>query len=103
MPISFTYIDVPLLSIGIPGLPRVIDALRTIMWPSSVQSEATRQRKSRARDLIGWALEEEGDDGLRALIPGKPAAVAETEAEASGAASKASKRKSRMQRETKKA
>ena len=38
------------------------------MWPSIVQSEATRKRKSRARDLIGWALEEEGDDGLRALI-----------------------------------
>ncbi|KAH9933210.1 uncharacterized protein BXZ73DRAFT_77369 [Epithele typhae] len=88
---------------GIPGLPRVIDALSTIMWPSLVQSAATRQRKSRARDLIGWALEEEADDGLRALIPDVPRAPPGVgpdldEAVAAGAAG-AAKRKSRMQRE----
>lgn len=54
--------------IGIPGLPRVIDALSTIMWPSLVQSDATRSRKSRARELLDWAREEEEDDGLKALV-----------------------------------
>lgn len=53
---------------GIPGLPRVIDALSTIMWPSLVQSEGNRNRRSRARDLLDWAREEEEDDGLRALV-----------------------------------
>ncbi|KAI0755231.1 hypothetical protein C8Q80DRAFT_419454 [Daedaleopsis nitida] len=83
---------------GIPGLPRVIDALSTIMWPSIVQSEATRKRKSRARDLIGWALEEEGDDGLRALITDPTAASASSEPAISETAATAT-RKSRMQRE----
>ncbi|PIL22815.1 hypothetical protein GSI_15510 [Ganoderma sinense ZZ0214-1] len=82
---------------GIPGLPRVIDALSTIMWPSIVQSEATKKRKSRARDLIGWALEEEGDDGLRALIA-NPSASPSAGASDSVAAAAAA-RKSRMQRE----
>ncbi|KAH9933213.1 uncharacterized protein BXZ73DRAFT_101176 [Epithele typhae] len=85
---------------GIPGLPRVIDALSTIMWPSLVQSAATRQRKSRARDLIGWALEEEADDGLRALIPDVPRDPLGAVPDADKAAeADAAKRKSRMQRE----
>ncbi|EJF63549.1 hypothetical protein DICSQDRAFT_154032 [Dichomitus squalens LYAD-421 SS1] len=82
---------------GIPGLPRVIDALSTIMWPSLVQSEATKKRKSRARDLIGWALEEEGDDGLRALIA-NPSASASSH-QAGNVPVAAAARKSRMQRE----
>ncbi|KAI0669244.1 hypothetical protein C8Q78DRAFT_1095594 [Trametes maxima] len=82
---------------GIPGLPRVIDSLSTIMWPSLVQSQATRQRKSRARELLGWALEEEADDGLRALIA-DPSASASTDPAPSIAAA-ANARKSRMQRE----
>ncbi|KAI0328906.1 hypothetical protein GY45DRAFT_1372025 [Cubamyces sp. BRFM 1775] len=82
---------------GIPGLPRVIDALSTIMWPSLVQSQATRQRKSRARELLGWALEEEADDGLRALIA-DPSSAASTDPTTAIAAA-ASERKSRMQRE----
>ncbi|KAL1950714.1 hypothetical protein VTO73DRAFT_5838 [Trametes versicolor] len=82
---------------AIPGLPRVIDALSTIMWPSIVQSQTTRQRKSRARELLGWALEEEADDGLRALIADPSASSADpTEAIAAAAANA---RKSRMQRE----
>ena len=68
------------------------------MWPSIVQSEATRKRKSRARDLIGWALEEEGDDGLRALISDPSATSASSEPTPS-IISAAAKRKSRMQRE----
>ncbi|KAI0357445.1 hypothetical protein OH77DRAFT_1399047 [Trametes cingulata] len=87
---------------GIPGLPRVIDALSTIMWPSLVQSQATRQRKSRARELLGWALEEEADDGLRALIADPASAAATTSSsDATTAASVAvtNARKSRMQRE----
>ncbi|KAI0647772.1 hypothetical protein C8Q79DRAFT_924871 [Trametes meyenii] len=82
---------------GIPGLPRVIDSLSTIMWPSLVQSQATRQRKSRARELLGWALEEEADDGLRALIADPSASISTDPAPAIAAAANA--RKSRMQRE----
>ncbi|KAI0786892.1 hypothetical protein C8Q75DRAFT_250040 [Abortiporus biennis] len=55
-------------SSDIPGLPRVIDALSTIMWPSLIQSDATRNRRSRARELLDWAREEEEEDGLRALV-----------------------------------
>lgn len=66
------------------------------MWPSLVQSQATRQRKSRARELLGWALEEEADDGLRALIP-VPTTPAAGPTQATPAAENA--RKSRMQRE----
>ncbi|KAF9644143.1 hypothetical protein BDM02DRAFT_3150788 [Thelephora ganbajun] len=54
-----------------PGLGRVIDALSTIMWPSMVQSSSSgsaSKRKSRARELLDWAREEECDDGLRALV-----------------------------------
>ncbi|KAI0693430.1 hypothetical protein C8T65DRAFT_667998 [Cerioporus squamosus] len=83
---------------GIPGLPRVIDALSTIMWPSIVQSDATRKRKSRARDLIGWALEEEADDGLRALIADPTVSSASSDP-ATSIAVVAAQRKSRMQRE----
>ncbi|KAI0373734.1 hypothetical protein BV20DRAFT_672240 [Pilatotrama ljubarskyi] len=88
---------------GIPGLPRVIDALSTIMWPSLVQSQAARQRKSRARELLGWALEEEADDGLRALIADPVAAAPTTSSPAAptaaGTSATANARKSRMQRE----
>jgi hypothetical protein len=41
------------------------------MWPSMVQpssSGSTSKRKSRARELLDWAREEEHDDGLRALV-----------------------------------
>ncbi|KAH9949343.1 hypothetical protein B0H21DRAFT_889798 [Amylocystis lapponica] len=34
---------------GVPGLPRVIDALSTIMWPSIAQSDATPSQELRAR------------------------------------------------------
>ena len=75
----------------------MIDALSTIMWPSIVQSEATKKRKSRARDLIGWALEEEGDDGLRALIANPSTSISADPTDTVAAAAAA--RKSRMQRE----
>jgi len=41
------------------------------MWPSMVQSASSgpaSERKSRARELLDWAREEECDDGLRALV-----------------------------------
>ncbi|KAK7690373.1 hypothetical protein QCA50_007031 [Cerrena zonata] len=75
-------------SSGIPGLPRVLDALSTIMWPNLVQSETTRNRKSRARELLDWARTEEENDGLQALVA-SPASEADADA----------KKKSRMQRE----
>ncbi|TFK52620.1 hypothetical protein OE88DRAFT_1725213 [Heliocybe sulcata] len=53
---------------GIPGLPRVVDALSTIMWPSMVQTQATRNRKSRAHDLLGLSDRDEEAEGLRALL-----------------------------------
>ncbi|KZT25391.1 hypothetical protein NEOLEDRAFT_1133763 [Neolentinus lepideus HHB14362 ss-1] len=53
---------------GIPGLPRVVDALSTIMWPSMVQTQATRNRKSRAHDLLGLSDRDEEADGLRSLL-----------------------------------
>ncbi|KZT64928.1 hypothetical protein DAEQUDRAFT_732027 [Daedalea quercina L-15889] len=81
---------------GIPGLSRVLDALSTIMWPSLVQSEATRARKSRARELLDWAQDEEGDDGLRALISGSGSAG---DISFSSDADTEQPRKSRMQRE----
>ncbi|GBE83120.1 hypothetical protein SCP_0501670 [Sparassis crispa] len=78
---------------GIPGLPRVVDALSTIMWPSLVQSDSTRQRRSRARELLDWARDEEEDDGLRALISDAGAS------EHAQTSSPRNERKSRMQRE----
>ncbi|KAH9908815.1 uncharacterized protein BXZ73DRAFT_84252 [Epithele typhae] len=45
---------------GIPGLLHVIDAMGATMWPSLIHA-------SRARDLIGWALEE-ASKGLYALM-----------------------------------
>ncbi|KAI0953567.1 hypothetical protein AcW1_007748 [Taiwanofungus camphoratus] len=80
---------------GIPGLPRVIDALSTIMWPSMVQTDSTRNRKSRARELLGWAREEEEDDGLRALISDN----VDTSGFSEELHSNADMKKSRMQRE----
>ena len=41
------------------------------MWPSMVHSSSSAsgsKRKSRARELLDWAREEEYDDGLRALV-----------------------------------
>ena len=41
------------------------------MWPSMVQSSSSgsaSKRKSRARELLDWAREEECDEGLRALV-----------------------------------
>ena len=58
------------------------------MWPTLVQSETTRNRKSRARELIGWARTEEENDGLQALVT-SPSSETDTDA----------KKKSRMQRE----
>ena len=75
---------------GVPGLPRVVDALSTIMWPSLVQSTATITRKSRARELLDWARQEEEDDGLRVL-------VASPDSEVPGADE--TKKKSRIERE----
>lgn len=80
----------------IPGLSRVVDALSTIMWPSLVQSESTRARKSRARELLDWARDEEGDDGLRALISGSGSAG---DVSFSSDGDGEQPRKSRMQRE----
>jgi len=54
-----------------PGLGRIVDALSTIMWPSMVQPSSSgpaSKRKSRARELLDWAREEEAEDGLRALV-----------------------------------
>ncbi|EED81027.1 predicted protein [Postia placenta Mad-698-R] len=82
----------------IPGLPRVIDALSTIMWPSMVQSDSTRNRKSRARELVGWAREEEEEDGLRALISDTLSASGSGGDMHPGGSGGAA-RKSRMQRE----
>ncbi|PCH39985.1 hypothetical protein WOLCODRAFT_68879 [Wolfiporia cocos MD-104 SS10] len=84
---------------GIPGLPRAIDALSTIMWPTIVQSESTRNRKSRARELLDWAREEEEEDGLRALISGDDSAHAHDDADPGADTSTTAVRKSRMQRE----
>ncbi|CCM01544.1 uncharacterized protein FIBRA_03600 [Fibroporia radiculosa] len=92
---------------GIPGLPRVIDALSTIMWPSLVQSESTRNRKSRARELLDWAREEEEDDGLRALITSEGLTgddlhtdhSDDDEPDEAGSEAPRAARKSRMQRE----
>ncbi|KZT09367.1 uncharacterized protein LAESUDRAFT_723119 [Laetiporus sulphureus 93-53] len=83
---------------GIPGLPRVVDALSTIMWPSLVQSESTRNRKSRARELLDWAREEEKDDGLRALISSEHDHDHDHDHPAPAGGSSVA-RKSRMQRE----
>ncbi|THG99596.1 hypothetical protein EW026_g2774 [Hermanssonia centrifuga] len=80
---------------GVPGLPRVIDALSTIMWPSLVQSAATSARKSRARELLDWARVEEADDGLRALISSND----DKEHEVGSSGADAAPKKSRMQRE----
>ncbi|KAI0338924.1 hypothetical protein BDW22DRAFT_1401015 [Trametopsis cervina] len=49
---------------GVPGLPRVIDSLSTIMWPSLVQSQRTTQRKSRAGDLLDWASMQDASGAL---------------------------------------
>lgn len=74
----------------------MLDALSTIMWPSLVQSESTSARKSRARELLDWARDEEGDDGLRALISGSESAG---DISFSSDGDGEQPRKSRMQRE----
>ena len=81
---------------GVPGLPRVIDALSTIMWPSMVQSKQTRNRKSKARELLDWAREEEENDGLRALVDLDSSSAAD---HAADIARVSADRRSRMQRE----
>ncbi|KAI0084808.1 hypothetical protein BDY19DRAFT_969270 [Irpex rosettiformis] len=55
---------------GVPGLPRVIDALSTIMWPSLVQTQRTSsRRKSRGGDLLDWAsMEDVSGTGGGALL-----------------------------------
>lgn len=43
------------------------------MWPTMVQSASTTARKSKARELLNWARDEEDHDGLRALVdPSEP-------------------------------
>lgn len=82
------------IPLGIPGLPRVVDALSTIMWPSMVQSQSTTKRKSKARELLDWAREEEEEDGLRALVDsGRP------NDDHSTSDSAEAQKKSRMQKE----
>ncbi|CAL1709776.1 unnamed protein product [Somion occarium] len=78
-------------SSGVSGLPRVIDALSTIMWPSLVQSDATESRRSRARNLLDWARAEDDEDGLQALVARSDPGV--------GAIHSADLKTSRMQRE----
>lgn len=56
------------------------------MWPSMVQTESTRARKSRAKELLDWARDTEGDEGLQSLI-------------STGTSDDPQARKSRMQRE----
>lgn len=76
------------------------------MWPSLVQSASTSTRKSRARELLDWAREEEADDGLRALISqaddhdhDHDHDHEDEHGHDGAAAAAAGKRKSRMQRE----
>ncbi|EIN12636.1 hypothetical protein PUNSTDRAFT_124399 [Punctularia strigosozonata HHB-11173 SS5] len=53
----------------IPSLPRVLDALSTIMWPSMVQAPATLARKSRgAHDLFTWGRSSSSADDIRAIL-----------------------------------
>ena len=86
-----------------PGLGRIVDALSTIMWPSMIQpsSEPASKRKSRARELLDWAREEESDDGFRALVqPSIDEAEGDTDNPPSSTPSVETKRKtSRMQKE----
>ncbi|KAI0693969.1 hypothetical protein BC835DRAFT_1306507 [Cytidiella melzeri] len=60
---------------GVPGLPRVIDALSTIMWPSMVQTQRTTQRKTRAGGLLDWASMEDasGTGGGAQLLQNRDA------------------------------
>ena len=80
---SLSIVWIPLTQfLATPGLCRIIDALSTIMWPSMVQSPASgpaSKRKSRARELLDWAREEEHDDGFRALVQ---TSIDETEGDA---------------------
>jgi hypothetical protein len=50
----------------IPCLPRVLDALGTIMWPSMVQSASSTRRRSRPANLL--ALDAMDESGLAALL-----------------------------------
>jgi len=90
------------LTDGVSGFPRIIDALSTIMWPSMVQSQHTHNRKSRARELLDWAREEEEHDGLRALVD-PDSSTSDHDGSlihsASGTTRISADRKSRMQRE----
>ncbi|KDQ62489.1 hypothetical protein JAAARDRAFT_189809 [Jaapia argillacea MUCL 33604] len=52
---------------AVPGLPRVIDALSTIMWPSMVQSQGSGTLGLRSRELLDWARREDEEDGLRSF------------------------------------
>ncbi|KII90545.1 hypothetical protein PLICRDRAFT_157752 [Plicaturopsis crispa FD-325 SS-3] len=83
-----TSIVYPHTTLDHAGLPRVLDALSTIMWPTMVQSASTTNRKSRARELLDWAREEEEHDGLRALVD-----------DGDHVASAAEAKRSRMQKE----
>ncbi|TCD66606.1 hypothetical protein EIP91_001115 [Steccherinum ochraceum] len=86
---------------GIPGLPRVLDALSTIMWPTLVQAGPSRSRKSRAMELLDWAREEEEDDGLKALVspPYNPDDHVEESSSQTRTTQEPHHKKSRMQRE----
>lgn len=72
----------------------MVDALSTIMWPTMNQSATTSNRKSRARELLDWAQEEEADDGLRALLQAESEQGDDDDDD-----DKSSRRKSRMQKE----
>ena len=72
------------------------------MWPSMVQSQDTRDRKSKARELLDWAREEEADDGFRALVDPDSSTVDHNATPIHGAGaihSVSADKKSRMQRE----
>jgi hypothetical protein len=57
----------------IPGLPRVLDALSTIMWPSMVQAPRAAARRSRPANFLGLADDTFDEAGLAALLRGRGA------------------------------
>jgi hypothetical protein len=53
----------------VPGLPRVLDALSTIMWPSMVQASRQATRSSRPMNLLGLGAHDDST-ALATLLQG---------------------------------